>query len=149
MNSSQENRNMRSWTAGAALVFALGTSLPVMSWAAPTIVAVTGVQQAGADVVRIELSEPLKDVPTGFAIQSPPRVAIDLPGVSNGSGKTSFELNQGNVRTVSVASSGDRTRLVLNLKQASGYHTNVQGNVLLVSLDSGPPKTTPRVRKRA
>ena len=38
-------------------------------------------QQAGAEVVRIELSEPLAAVPAGFTVQAPPRIAIDLPGV--------------------------------------------------------------------
>jgi type IV pilus assembly protein PilQ len=137
MNSSQENRKMRSWTAGAALVLALGVVVPTASWAEPKIRSVTGVQQGGSDVVRVELSEALKAVPAGFAVQSPPRVAIDLPGVSNASGKTSYDLNQGNVRSVNVASSGDRTRLVLNLKQASAYHAEIQGKVLLISLDAG------------
>ena len=137
MNSSQENRTMRSWTAGAALVLALGLALPMSSWAEPKIISVTGLQQAGTDIVRVELSEPLTAVPAGFAVQSPPRVAIDLPGVSNASGKSSIDVNEGNVRSVSVASSGDRTRLVLNLKVASNYRAEIQGKSLLISLDSG------------
>ncbi len=137
MNSSQENRNMRSWTAGAALVLALGMGLPMTSWAEPKIMSVTGSQQGGTDVVRIELSEALTAVPAGFAVQTPPRVAIDLPGVTNSSGKSSVELNQGNVRSVSVASSGDRTRLVLNLKVPSRYRAEIQGKTLLISLDAG------------
>ncbi len=137
MNSSQENRTMRSWTAGAALVLALGLAFPVSSWAEPRITSVTGLQQGGTDVVRIELSEPLTALPAGFAVQAPPRVAIDLPGVTNGSGKSNVEINQGNVRSVSVASSGDRTRLVLNLKVPSSYHAELQGRSLLIALDSG------------
>jgi type IV pilus assembly protein PilQ len=137
MNSSQENRTMRSWTAGAALVLALGLAFPMASWAEPKIMSVTGLQQGGTDVVRVELSEPLASVPAGFVVQAPPRVAIDLPGVTNSSGKTNLEVNQGNVRSVSVASSGDRTRLVLNLKVPSSYHAEIQGKSLLISLDSG------------
>jgi len=143
MNSSQENRNMRSWTAGAALVLALGMGMPMTSWAEPRITSVTGTQQAGTDVVRVELSEALSAVPQGFAVQSPPRVAIDLPGVTNSSGKSTVELNQGNVRSVSVASSGDRTRLVLNLKSPSNYHAQVQGKTLLISLESGTTAQAP------
>ena len=137
MNSSQENRTMRSWTAGAALTLALGLSLPMAAWAEPKIISVTGQQQGGTDIVRVELSEPLASVPAGFVVQAPPRVAIDLPGVTNSSGKSSIEVNQGNVRSVSVASSGDRTRLVLNLKVPSSYHAEIQGKSLLISLDSG------------
>ena len=140
MNSSQENRYMRSWTAGAALVLALGLAFPMASWAEPKITSVTGLQQSGTDIVRVELSEALTAVPAGFAVQAPPRVAIDLPGVTNASGKSNIEVNQGNVRSVSVASSGDRTRLVLNLKVPSSYHAEIQGKSLLISLDTG---TTP------
>ena len=146
MNSSQEYRYMRSWTAGAALVLALGLAFPMSSWAEPKITSVTGLQQGGTDVVRVELSEPLTSVPAGFAVQAPPRVAIDLPGVSNASGKSSIEVNQGNVRSVSVASSGDRTRLVLNLKVPSSYRAEIQGKSLLISLDAGAAQsaaTTP------
>ena len=143
MNSSQENRNMRSWTAGAALVLALGMGLPTASWAEPRIMSVTGSQQGGTDIVRVELSEALTGVPAGFAVQSPPRVAIDLPGVTNSSGKSTVELNQGNVRSVSVASSGDRTRLVLNLKTPSSYHAEVQGKTLLIALDAGAVAVAP------
>jgi type IV pilus assembly protein PilQ len=135
MNSSQENRTMRTWTAGAALVLALGLGFPMASWAEPRITSVTGSQQGGTDVVRVELSEALTAIPAGFAVQAPPRVAIDLPGVTNASGKSSIELNQGNVRSVSVASSGDRTRIVLNLKVASSYHAEIQGKTLLISLE--------------
>jgi len=140
MNSSQENRTMRSWTAGAALVLALG--LPLTSWAEPKITSVTGSQQGGTDVVRVELSEPLSAVPAGFAVQAPPRVAIDLPGVTNASGKSSVEVNQGNIRSVSLASSGERTRLVLNLKTPSSYHADIQGNALLISLDTSAAGAT-------
>jgi len=101
-----------------------------------------GVAARCTDVVRVELSEALAAVPAGFAVQTPPRVAIDLPGVTNGSGKSSIEVNQGNVRSVSVASSGDRTRLVLNLKVPSSYHAEVQGKVLLISLDAGAAAAT-------
>jgi len=140
MNSSQENRTMRSWTAGAALVLALG--LPLTSWAEPKITSVSGLQQGGTDVVRVELSEPLSAVPAGFAVQAPPRVAIDLPGVTNASGKSSVEVNQGNIRSVSLASSGERTRLVLNLKTPSSYHAEIQGKSLLIALDTAQPMAT-------
>jgi Tfp pilus assembly protein PilP len=58
-------------------------------------------------------------VPAGFTVQTPPRIAIDLPGVGNALGKSSVEINQGNLRSVNVAQAGERTRLVLNLKKAA------------------------------
>ena len=142
MNCTQEKRKMRSWLAGVAVVAtALGAVVPVGAWAQARIQSVSGLQQGGTDVVRVELSEALKTVPAGFAVQTPPRVAIDLPGVSNASGKNSVEINQGNVRSVSVASAGDRTRLVLNLKTASAYRVELQGKALLIVLDNGAGTT--------
>ena len=93
-------------------VLALALAAPV-AFAQGVIQSITSTQQSGADVVRIELSEPLAAVPTGFAIQQPARIAIDLPGVRNGMGKPAIEINQGNLRSVNVAQAGDRTRLVL------------------------------------
>ncbi|MFL6628255.1 MAG: type IV pilus secretin PilQ [Vitreoscilla sp.] len=113
--------------------------MPLTSWAEPKITSVTGMQQGGTDVVRVELSEALSAVPAGFAVQAPPRVAIDLPGVTNASGKSSVEVNQGNIRSVSLASSGERTRLVLNLKTPSSYHAELQGKMLLIALDMASP----------
>ncbi|MBL8340151.1 MAG: type IV pilus secretin PilQ [Rubrivivax sp.] len=120
-----------------AMVAALAsTLLASAAWAQNTIQSISSSQQAGTEVVRIELSEALPAAPSGFSIQQPPRIAIDLPGVSNAMGRNSVEINQGNLRSVSVAQAGDRTRLVLNLKQASGYRAQVQGKTLLVVLDA-------------
>ncbi|WP_202620319.1 AMIN domain-containing protein, partial [Escherichia coli] len=93
-------------------------------------------QQAGVDIVRIELSEPLAAVPNGFTIQSPPRVAIDLPGVGNAMGRNAIELNQGNLRSANIAQAGDRARVVLNLRQASNYQARLDGNALVIALGS-------------
>jgi len=114
-----------------------GISLALMSslsWAAATIQSITSAQQAGAEVIRVELSEPLSVVPTGFAVQVPPRIAIDLPGVTNSMGRNSVEVNQGNLRSVNVAQAGERTRLVLNLRQATTYKAELQGKALLLTL---------------
>ena len=104
------------------------------------IEAVTGSVQGGSEVVRIDLSQPLSAPPTGFAIQSPARIALDFPGVTNALGRSSIEVNQGNLRSVSVVQAGERTRVVLNLKQATTYKTEIQGKTLLVAL--GPVAAT-------
>ncbi len=103
--------------------------------AQPVIEAVTGSVQGGSEVVRIDLSRPLSAVPTGFSIQSPARIALDFPGITNGMGRSTVDINQGNLRSVTVVQAGDRTRVVLNLKQAVSYKTQLQGKSLLVVLD--------------
>ncbi|MBE7417293.1 MAG: type IV pilus secretin PilQ [Ideonella sp.] len=134
MNQQRENLNMSKWRVRAA-AFMLGLVAPVLGWAQTTIQAITSSQQAGSDVVRIELSQPLSAVPNGFTVQAPPRVAIDLPGVGNGLGRSTVDINQGNLRSVSVAQAGDRTRLVFNLKQAVNYKAELQGKALVVVLE--------------
>ncbi len=136
MRSTLENRIMIKWRAA---VLALALAAPVAAFAQNVIQSITTSQQAGTDVVRIEMSEPLAAVPGGFSVQAPPRVAIDLPGVGNGLGKNSVELNQGNLRSANVAQSGERTRLVLNLRQPASYRVQLQGKSLIVLLDATSP----------
>jgi type IV pilus assembly protein PilQ len=135
MKNPKEKRIMMKWRAlGTALVLAVGA--PAAALAQGVIQSITSSQQAGSEVVRVELSEALSAVPAGFVVQVPPRIAIDLPGVGSALGRPSVELNQGNLRSINVAQAGDRTRLVLNLKQAATYRAQIDGKALLIIVDS-------------
>ncbi|MDL5032670.1 type IV pilus secretin PilQ [Pelomonas sp. APW6] len=124
----------RRWAVGVVAV----ALLPLQAWAQNAIKSISTLQQAGVEVVRIELSESLKDIPAGFVVQAPPRIALDLPGISNGMGRSTVEINAGNLRSASVAQAGDRTRVVLNLRQASGYRAQIEDKALLVILENSP-----------
>jgi type IV pilus assembly protein PilQ len=115
-----------------AWVFALFTPL---AWAQAAIVAVAGSAQGGREMVRIDFSEALEADPSGFTMASPARIALDFPGIGNAMGRSTVEINEGNVRSVSVVQVGERTRVVLNLKHATTYQTEIQGKSLLVMLD--------------
>jgi type IV pilus assembly protein PilQ len=91
--------------------------------------------QGGVEVVRIDFAQALNAVPAGFSIQSPARIALDFPGFSNSAGKNTVEINQGNLRSANIVQAGERTRVVLNLKQSAGYKTEIQGKSLLISLE--------------
>jgi type IV pilus assembly protein PilQ len=128
--------NQRLRRLGRCVALALG-----LCWAAlgaqaqNAIVSVSGAIQGGAEVVRIDLAQALTSVPAAFAIQSPARIAFDFAGVSNAMGRSTVEINQGNLKSVSVVQSGERTRVVLNLKQASAYQSRLEGTSLLVLLE--------------
>ncbi|GAA4329205.1 type 4a pilus secretin PilQ [Variovorax defluvii] len=109
-----------------------------MAHAQNAIESVTSSMQSGAEVVRIDLTQPLTTPPTGFAIQTPARIALDFPGVTNAIGRSAIDINQGNLRSINVVQAGERTRLVLNLKQATAYKAEIQGKSLLVSLEPVP-----------
>ncbi len=149
MNTKQEYSMKKVWrVALASLSLSLVSPL---TWAAAAIQSITSSQQAGSDVIRIDLTEALPVVPAGFVVQAPPRIAIDLPGVSSHLKKPSVDINQGNLRTVNVVQAGDRTRLVLNLRQATTYKAQLQGKALLLVLDptAAPAAATTPVKASA
>ncbi len=104
------------------------------AYAQNIIQAVSGSASGGAEIVRIDLSQTLAAPPSGFAIVSPARIALDFAGAVNGLGRNNIDINQGNLRSASVVQAGERTRVVLNLKQPTTYTTELQGKSLFVRL---------------
>jgi type IV pilus assembly protein PilQ len=135
-------RNLLGVILGCAAVSlaltAASLSLPVQAQPAPAvnaIKAVTGSVQGGAEVIRIDLAEPLTALPTGFSIQTPARIALDFPGVNNAMGRSAVDINLGNLRSANVVQAGERTRVVLNLKASTAYKAEIQGKSLLITLE--------------
>ncbi len=126
-------------TCMAIAVLTASASLSVHAQAqAPsvnTIQAVTASIQGGSEIIRIDLAEPLKVIPTGFTIQAPARIALDFPGIGNTVGRSALELNLGNLRSANVIQAGERTRVVLNLKTSTAYKAEIQGKSLFITLD--------------
>lgn len=127
--------SLRHAARHVALLMALGCS-SLAAQAQNVIESVTSATQSGVEVIKIDLSQALTVPPAGFSIQSPARVVIDLPHVGSGSVQSAVNINQGNVRSANVIQAGERTRVVLNLKQSVGYRTQLQGKSVLVFLDA-------------
>ncbi len=121
-------------TAVGAAMLAASLSTALWAQAPNAIESVTGSVQGGTEVVRIDLAEALTSMPTGFTIQTPARIALDFPGVSNSMGRSAVELNLGNLRSANVVQAGERTRVVLNLKASTAYSAQIQGKSLLITL---------------
>ncbi len=128
---------LAQWLRAAGVTLAALGAVAVVH-AQNAIESVTSSMQSGAEVIRVDLTQALSAVPAGFAIQAPARIALDFPGVTNAIGRSAIEINQGNLRSVNVVQAGERTRLVLNLKQATAYKAEIQGKSLLVSLEPVP-----------
>ena len=122
------------WGAVKGAVVACMAFTTVWAQAQNAIQSLTGGVQGGVEVIRINTAQPLTAVPTGFTIQAPARIALDFPGVANAIGRSTVEINEGNLRSANVVQAGDRTRVVINLKQAASYETKIEGNSLLVVL---------------
>jgi type IV pilus assembly protein PilQ len=117
------------------------TLTAVWAQAQNAIQSITGGIQGGVEVIRITTTEPLAAVPTGFTIQAPARIALDFPGVANAIGRNAVDINEGNLRSANVVQAGDRTRVVINLKQSAAYEAKIEGKSLIVVLERSQPVT--------
>ena len=88
----------------------------------------------GTSVIKVELAQPLANVPAGFTINTPPRIALDFPNTANGLGKSVQDFSEGDLRSANIVQAGNRTRLVINLNQMLAYDTKIDGNNLLITL---------------
>lgn len=106
-----------------------------------SIQAISTLNQGGKEIIKIDFKNPLAKTPEGFAIQTPARIALDFPSTANALGKNLVDINSSAVKSANVVQVGDRTRVVLNLKQSSPYQPSLSGNSLLVSLNRGGSTT--------
>ncbi|MFS2208308.1 AMIN domain-containing protein, partial [Variovorax sp. Varisp36] len=100
------------------------------------IKAVAASIQQGVEVIQIDLAQSLAAVPSGFSVQSPARIALDFPGVASDVGRAAIEVNQPNLRSINVVQAGERSRVVLNLRQPTPYKAEIRGNSLRVTLQT-------------
>jgi type IV pilus assembly protein PilQ len=127
------------------LIFSLGLVASVgglRAQEAQTLKAISVSSHSGAEVVRFDFSEPVDFRVNGFGIQSPARVALDLPVLGSALQKNVVEFTQGNIKSVNVIQASDRTRVVLNLKRYQAYSTQVVGKSVLVTFESVAPSAT-------
>jgi type IV pilus assembly protein PilQ len=104
--------------------------------AAPQVLSMRHEVSSGVEVLRVDLSAPLAAIPAGFALQTPPRIAIDLPDTSSALPSPTLGFARGVLRQVSVTPVPGRTRLVLSLRQSVGWQTRLDGPVLEIRLGS-------------
>ncbi|MCZ2099251.1 MAG: AMIN domain-containing protein, partial [Anaerolineae bacterium] len=140
MTTTLRNAGSAARATARAAVAALLACIAVL--AAPAALAqansiesVASVQQGSTTYLRIGMKNPPTTAPAGFSVSNPPRIAFDFVNTDNRVGKNSLELPQGDVRSVAIVQSGDRARLVLNLKRPLSYNTSIEGNTVTVALE--------------
>ena len=111
----------------------------VMLWATAalgqnSLQGLSAAMQGGQEMVTLDLAQGLSELPSGFVLQSPARIALDLPGMLNQAGRSSFEFRLGRLKSASLVQSGERLRLVLNLQESTGYSLRLNGRSLVVLL---------------
>ena len=81
--------------------------------------------------VSLEFSGPPEE-PVGYIIEQPARIVLDFPGSESKLTQKQFPLSFGNAESAIVLTAQDRTRLILNLSEASAYTTRTEGSRFVV-----------------
>lgn len=129
-------RFFKLMTRVSSLVAAAGLALAASTaYAQNSIEAVNvSAQQGGSTLVKITLKGAPAATPASFVVNNPPRIAFDFPETTNGSGKTTHEIGEGDVRRINIVQAGNRSRLVLETSRQLGYDARIEGNAILVTL---------------
>jgi len=128
-----------TWIARIAGFLALAVAGAALAQSANSIEQVSVTRGAsGNTVVRFTLKAPLANPPAGFAVVSPPRIALDFMNTSNALSSNQRAVDDPALRSLQFVEAGGRTRVVFNLNKPQTFDTKVEGNTVLVTLaDSG------------
>lgn len=86
---------------------------------------------------EIEVKLGFDDAPPqlqSYQIEKPARLVFDLPNTKNALASRYLSLGNGNARSLTVVDNQERTRVVVNLGELSGYVTRVEGNALVLRI---------------
>lgn len=71
---------------------------------------------------------------SGYTIQDPARITLDLASVRSGLDQRYHDLGAGNAQSMTVVDVDDRTRLVLNLTRLVPHNVRREGNRMIVTV---------------
>jgi len=125
------NRTKRILTllAGAIWLFAGPLSA--------TVVTDVRVSDEGDQLRFIMSTDAAPGEPTVFTTDQPPRIVLELPDATSNVASGQVPVGVGPVRSYMALSSGGRTRLVVDLSRSVGYNVDVEGNQVVLSVESG------------
>ena len=129
---AQSARGARAWLFAVIAMFASGAAFAQTANTIDSLSVSKGT--SGNTIVKFVLKSPPANPPAGFAIASPPRIALDFLDTGNGLGATQRTLDDPSLRSLNVIQSGNRTRVVFNLNRPQTFQTIVEGNTVLVTL---------------
>ncbi|GJM04077.1 MAG: pilus assembly protein PilQ [marine bacterium B5-7] len=87
--------------------------------------------------IKLMLSEALPADPLNFTIDNPARIAIDFPNTTLNLSEKSQTIGLGMANSLSAVEAAGRTRVVINLTRSVSYNVAVEGNAVILNLDSG------------
>ena len=78
---------------------------------------------------------------SGYTIQDPARITLDLDGVSSDLEQRYHDLGDGNAQSMTVVEAEDRTRLVLNLTRLVPHEVQRDGSRMVVTVGADANRT--------
>ena len=98
--------------------------------------------------ISINLSEPLESKPRSFLTETPPRLSIDLEGTFEMANDSS--VNDGLVKGLQLVASGDRSRLIFDLREMASHKLTYSNREVLIQLTQSASKadnlqSTPKI----
>ncbi len=158
LNGKRQGGGRFGWAGLMALRTAIGISSAIgisigfpgaAQAAALTLDEVSFTTLPGNDVqVRLGLSSPPGKPPRTFTIDNPARIALDFGETGLKLADRHRAIGVGPAQSVTAVEAGGRTRVVLNLLRQVPYDLRVEGNAVLVTLQSGGA-TTPNAKSAA
>jgi len=91
--------------------------------------------------VKLQFSEPPED-PVGYIIEQPARIVLDFPNAESKLDQKRYPLSFGNAESAIILSAEDRTRLILNLTEASSYSTQKDGASYVITVGAEGTSTS-------
>lgn len=85
--------------------------------------------------IRLSMSEPAV-MPVVFTIDNPARIAMDLANTEIALKEKTTSIGINNARSITAVKAGDRTRVVLNLASMVNYNTTIEGNDIVLTLNT-------------
>ncbi|MGB5147351.1 MAG: type IV pilus secretin PilQ family protein [Porticoccaceae bacterium] len=126
-------------------VMVLGLASPVVMAAPPATlddIVFTSLPGGGFEA-RLNFSGDV-DSPTGYVIESPPRMVFDFPNAKSALAQKKYALSFDIAKSAVVVTSGDRTRLILNLRETAGYDVKSEGHSVAIRVGDGKGNTAAR-----
>ena len=128
---------VRAWRNVMRLGLILLANSFAVSMASAAVLQSINFSSLPGDVTEIRLDfDSAPPQTTGYTIEKPARIAIDMPGVMSDLKSKKHQIGAGNARSATVVSTRDRSRLVINLSRIVEYSTRAVGNTLLIRVGS-------------
>lgn len=92
--------------------------------------------------INLHFNEPV-EAPKSFSTDNPSRVILDFPGITNGLSREQARqtLDVGLLNKIAVVESGNRTRVVMDLKETVPFTVETNGNDVVVVMSNNLPPT--------